>query len=131
MRFIIIDDGVREEDEDLVRGEEISEAKYDEFINLSCDISRNIMDSGEFEKDVEVFRKYLLDLPLREKRTFYRYHKLLIEEFVRNVAGLTADYVAIHCDTKDLFNDKEEKVSPKKTVKKPNLKKKTLTKEKD
>ena len=115
---------------DEARGEEISEAKYDEFINLSCDLCRNIVDNGEFEKDVAVFRKYLLGMPLHDKRSFFSYHADLLAEFVRNICGLTSDYADIH-GSKEPAKDKDKGSSPKKDVKKPNSKKKNSTKEKD
>lgn len=112
------------EDEDDVRGEEISEAKYNEFINLVCDLCRNVVGSDAFERDVAVFRKHLLDMPLRDKRSFFLYHLTLIEELVSNVCGLTKDFVLTH---KEMVKAKEEPLN--KEIKKS--KKKTPTKEKD
>lgn len=111
------------EDEDDVRGEEISNAKYNEFINLTCDLCRNIIDSGVFEVDVEVFRKHLLEMPLRDKRAFFLYHSSLAEELVENICGLTKDYILTH---KETVKVKEEPLN--KEIKK--TKKKTPTKEK-
>lgn len=120
----------KKEMEDNARGEEISEAKYDEFINLTCDLCRNIVDSGEFEKDVEVFRKHLLEMSLNDKRSFFGYHVTLLEEFVQNICGLTADYIDTH-GSKETSKHKEDVSGLKKDVKKTNSKKKNSTKEKD
>lgn len=114
---------VDEEVKDEVRGEEISKAKYDEFINLTCDLCRNIIDSGVFEVDVEVYRKHLLEMPLRDKRSFFLYHASLAKELVENVCGLTREYILYHKETtkvKEKPLEKEVKKTKKKTPTKEN-----------
>ena len=77
---------------DAERGVDEATARYDRFIDLLLDLIECAVDCGNFKRDCELFREHMHEAPIHVKRAFFRNFEKELEEPIRDIMELTAEY---------------------------------------
>ena len=75
-----------------VRGVELSEEKYDQFIDLILNLVDCVVEDGEFTRDCAVYKKHMHESPIEFKRAFYRNFTIASKETISDIMGLVGEY---------------------------------------
>lgn len=98
----------------------VAEKRCDEFIDLAIDLTRNVVNDGNFTKDVELLRERWHKRSLEDKQNLLINLRDGARDMFCDIVGHTKDVV--HCygkpsDNSDCKPTKEKKVSNKKVDK--------------